>query len=96
MGNSYSAPAGSDGTVMWWNVVALPDRVGVAAPSTWRLSPSTTSHSELGNDPLFGGVVASVTSSRPKVLLSTQNEAKVSGHGSSGLGPAMADEVMEG
>ena len=45
------------------------------------MKPSSTSQNASGNVPLLLDAIASVTSSRPYVLLSTQNESIPSGNG---------------
>src|SRR6476619_1597332 len=61
-----------------------PERAGVAIPkalNTLILNPSNTSQNAFGNVPLLEEVIVSVTSSLPKVLLSTQKERIPRGNG---------------
>ena len=65
-----------------------PDSDGGAIPRAvkfWMLKPSSTSQKALLNAPCVGAAMTSVTSSRPNVLLSTQNDRMPTGKGLSRL-----------
>src|SRR5262245_39263848 len=76
----------------------LPVGAGIVTPSALKefmLNPSTTSQNAFGKTPPLT-LIASSTSSRPNVLLSTQNDINPSGYGLSRFGPGIEELVVEG
>src|SRR5262249_23377991 len=76
----------------------LPDGGGIVTPSALKelmLNPSTTSQNASGKTPPLT-LIPSCTSSRPNVLLSTQNDINPSGYGLSRFGPGIEELLVEG